>query len=90
MIEFIAPACEAAESIKPGVERGFASETPSQKIKKFQPALRATARNHATSAARFAGSRFLITIGPRVPLAKPRFTLGYILPPALRAKNDSR
>ena len=32
----------------------------------------------------------LFTIGPRVPLAKPRSTLGFMLTPASRASNAGR
>jgi len=46
--------------------------------------MRATARDPATPVARFAGSQFLITTGPRVALAKPRSTLGYMLTRASR------
>jgi len=83
-------ACGAGVSIKPRVERGFASGTLGQRgLEEFQPAKRATARDPAASIARFAGSQFLLTTDPRVPLAKPRSTLGFMLTPAPQAKTEA-
>jgi len=50
-------ACEAGESIKPGVKRGFASATPGKAVKSLGPAKagRQKARSHS-SRARFAGA----------------------------------
>ena len=41
------------------------------------------------AAARFRGLTILITIGPRVPLARPRSTLGYVLTRASRVSPTS-
>ena len=83
------PAREAGASIKPRVERGFASGTLGQRgLEKFQPAERATVREPTASIARFAGSQFLNTIGPRVP-EQARSTLGFTLTPAPQATTFS-
>jgi len=79
----ILAACEAGESIKPRVKRGFASDTLGPIVNKAQA--REAGRQliqFTHSVARFAGLQHLIALDPRVSLAKPRFTLGYMLSPA--------
>ena len=52
-------ACEAGVSIKPGVERGFASGTPAKYETRFEPAEQAAALR-IIAVARFTGSRLLL------------------------------
>ena len=54
------------------VERGFASETTGQGVKEFSPRNGGDSAKSGQLLAPAAGSQFLNTIGPRVPLAKPR------------------
>ena len=79
------PACEAGESIKPGVERGFGSETPGQDGKRI-PAREAGGRDVSLISCRpRRGLAHIIRIGPGVPLAEPRSTPGFMLAPASQA-----
>jgi len=71
--------------MKPGVMRGFASATPGKASKIFGPATRGekARRNRLAPAPR---APFVRRDCPRVSLAEPRFTLGYMLWPASRAE----
>jgi len=76
-------ACIAGVSIKPGVERGFASETPGQvDQKKFQPANAGDRTKVAKMPTKIAAH-----VVPGVSLAEPRFTPGFMLAPAPQAKS---
>src|SRR2546423_15717614 len=85
-------ACGAGVSIKPGVERGFASETPGQSIlEEFQPANAGDSTKAPTNLLRtdcrpFHGLELPLLSDPGVSLAKPRSTPGFMLAPAPQAK----
>ena len=76
---------EAGGSIKPGVERGFASATPGLEVEK-DSSPRSGRRIHRMQALSpaFAGSLLPLASDPGVPLAEPRSTLGFMLLPAPR------
>ena len=88
---------EAGDSIKPRVERGFASATLGSRTQKMIEAREAGGSqrepkrmlvevlSESIAVARFAGCNHLFVRDPRVTLAKPRFTLGSMLSPAPRA-----
>jgi len=80
---------KAGNSIKPGLKRGSASEPHVKGVKQFQPAKRAADAHRFETVAHFAGSHTLFATGTRVPLAKHRSTLGYMLLPASQAQNQS-
>ena len=72
------------EPTKPGVERGFASETPGRQFKtKCEPAKRAKASHRCCRA--FHGLMPLSLNDPGAALAEPRSTPGYMLTPASQA-----
>jgi len=89
------PAREAGVSIEPRVERGFASETLGSRTQKMIEAREAgDSESEPTSMLvevdrlSVARSRAYINLfdrDPRVPLAEPRYTLGFMLSPASRA-----
>ena len=82
---------------EPRVERGFASGTLGSRTQKKNEAREAGGSqrepkrmlvevlSESIAVARFAGCNHLFVWDPRVALAKPRFTLGFMLPPAPRA-----
>ena len=74
-----AGACGAGASIKPRVERGFASGTPGRDFTHIISARECGRQRGATPAARYAGSQCFLQLILGVSLAKPRFTPGYML-----------
>ncbi len=82
---------------EPRVKRGFASGTLGSRTQKKIEAREAGGSqrepkrmlvevlSESIAVARFAGSNHLFDRDPRVALAKPRFTLGFMLSPASRA-----
>ena len=85
------PAREAGVSIKPRVERGFASATLGTRVRKTEAREAGDSIDRRTLASvrvvcrPLRGLTHYSRLAPRVALAKPRSTLGSMLPPASRA-----